>query len=141
MIGGQRTYELVFEDCRVSGDSVLGKVGQGYAPDAAAAATRRLQMGSRCIGMARRALDDDVRAGATQRETFGVKLADRQAIQWWIADTSTHIHACRLMVRDAADKTDRGEDVRHEASMIKVFATEMAYEAATTPCRRSARWA
>ena len=85
-------------------------------------------MGSRCIGIARRALDM-LCEHATQRETFGVKLADRQAIQWWIADISTRIHACRLMVRDAADKIDRGEDVRHEASMIKVFATEMAYEA------------
>lgn len=46
-----------------------------------------------------------------------------------VADITTRMHACRLMVRDAADKTDRGEDVRHEASMIKVFATEMAYDA------------
>jgi acyl-CoA dehydrogenase len=84
-------------------------------------------MGSTCIGIARRALDM-LCEHARQRETFGVKLADRQAIQWWIADISTRMHACRLMVRDAADKSDRGEDVRHEASMIKVFATEMAYE-------------
>ena len=63
-----------------------------------------------------------------QRETFGQKLSDRQAIQWWIADGATKIHAARLMVMDAAEKQDRGEDVRTVASMIKVFATEMATE-------------
>jgi len=128
MLGGGATYEIVFEDCRIPKDSVLGEVGKGYAPMQLRLRTRRLEMGSTCIGIARRALDM-LCEHAKQRETFGVKLADRQAIQWWIADISTRMHACRLMVRDAADKTDRGEDVRHEASMIKVFATEMAYEA------------
>ncbi len=128
MLGGGSTYEIVFEDCRIPADSVLGEIGKGYAPMQLRLRTRRLEMGSTCIGIARRALDM-LCEHARQRETFGVKLADRQAIQWWIADISTRMHACRLMVRDAADKTDRGEDIRHEASMIKVFATEMAYEA------------
>jgi acyl-CoA dehydrogenase len=128
MLGGGSTYEIVFEDCRIPEGSVLGEVGKGYAPMQLRLRTRRLEMGSTCIGITRRALDM-LCEHAKQRETFGVKLADRQAIQWWIADISTRMHACRLMVRDAADKTDRGEDVRHEASMIKVFATEMAYEA------------
>ena len=128
MLGGESTFEIVFEDCRIPKDSVLGEVGKGYAPMQLRLRTRRLEMGSTCIGIARRALDM-LCEHATQRETFGVKLAERQAIQWWIADISTRIHACRLMVRDAADKTDRGEDIKREASMIKVFATEMAYEA------------
>jgi alkylation response protein AidB-like acyl-CoA dehydrogenase len=128
MLGGGSTYEIVFEDCRIPEGAVLGEVGKGYAPMQLRLRTRRLEMGSTCIGITRRALDM-LCEHAKQRETFGVKLADRQAIQWWIADISTRMHACRLMVRDAADKTDRGEDVRHEASMIKVFATEMAYEA------------
>ncbi len=128
MLGGEATYEIVFEDCRIPQDSVLGEVGKGYAPMQLRLRTRRLEMGSTCIGIAMRALDM-LCEHATQRETFGVKLAERQAIQWWVADISTRIHACRLMVRDAADKTDRGEDIRKEASMIKVFATEMAYEA------------
>ncbi len=128
MLGGGSTYEIVFEDCRIPANSVLGEIGKGYAPMQLRLRTRRLEMGSTCIGIARRALDM-LCEHARQRETFGVKLADRQAIQWWIADISTRMHACRLMVRDAADKTDRGEDIRHEASMIKVFATEMAYEA------------
>jgi acyl-CoA dehydrogenase len=128
MLGGGSTYEIVFEDCRIPADSVLGEIGRGYAPMQLRLRTRRLEMGSTCIGIARRALDM-LCEHAKQRETFGVKLADRQAIQWWIADISTRMHACRLMVRDAADRTDRGEDIRQEASMIKVFATEMAYEA------------
>ncbi len=128
MLGGESTYEIVFEDCRIPRDSVLGEVGKGYAPMQLRLRTRRLEMGSTCIGIARRALDM-LCEHARQRETFGVKLADRQAIQWWIADISTRMHACRLMVRDAAERTDRGEDIRQEASMIKVFATEMAYEA------------
>ena len=128
MIGGGSTYEIVFEDSRIPADSVLGEIGKGYAPMQLRLRTRRLEMGSTCIGIARRACDM-LCEHAKQRETFGVKLAERQAIQWWVADITTRMHACRLMVLDAADKTDRGEDVRHEASMIKVFATEMAYDA------------
>jgi alkylation response protein AidB-like acyl-CoA dehydrogenase len=56
MIGGRRTYELVFEDCRVPGDQVLGEVGKGYAPMQLRLNVRRLQMGARCVGIARRAL-------------------------------------------------------------------------------------
>ncbi len=127
MLGGHRTYELVFEDCRVPARQVLGKLGQGFAPMQLRLTVRRLQMGAWCIGMARRALDM-MMDHAKQRSTFGVKLADRQAIQWWIADAALHIHACRLMVLDAAAKQDAGQDVRTEASMVKLFGTEMAQE-------------
>ena len=127
MIGGRRTYELVFEDCRVSSKQILGELGRGYAPMQLRLNVRRLQMGARCTGMARRALEM-MCTQAKNRVTFGVKLADRQAIQWWIADAATKIHICRLMVRDAAAKLGAGEDVRSEASMLKVYATEMAQE-------------
>ncbi|HSU07437.1 MAG TPA: acyl-CoA dehydrogenase family protein [Acetobacteraceae bacterium] len=125
MIGGRRTYELVFENLRVPDSQVLGTLGRGFAPMQLRLTIRRLQMGAWCIGMARRALDM-LCEHARQRVTFGAKLADRQAIQWWVADAATKIHACRLMVMDAAAKQDAGHDVRTEASMIKVFATEMA---------------
>ncbi|TWT03201.1 acyl-CoA dehydrogenase family protein [Reyranella sp. CPCC 100927] len=127
MLGGQRTYEVVFDDCRVSGEQMLGRIGQGFAPMQLRLTVRRLQMGAWCIGMSRRALDM-MCEHAKQRVTFGAKLADRQAIQWWVAEAATKIHACRLMVMDAAAKQDEGRDVRTEASMIKVFATEMATE-------------
>lgn len=127
MIGGRRTYELVFEDCRVPARNVLGKVGQGYEPMQLRLNVRRLEMGARCIGIASRALEM-MCVQAKQRSTFGVPLADRQAIQWWIADAATKIHACRLMVQAGAETLDAGGDVRNEASMIKVFGTEMATE-------------
>lgn len=127
MIGGRRTYELVFEDCRVPARNVLGKVGQGYEPMQLRLNVRRLEMGARCIGIASRALEM-MCVQAKQRSTFGVPLADRQAIQWWIADAATRIHACRLMVQAGAATLDAGGDVRNEASMIKVFGTEMATE-------------
>jgi acyl-CoA dehydrogenase len=125
MIGGRRTYEIVFEDCRVPAAQILGELGKGYAPMQLRLNVRRLQIGARCIGISRRALDM-MCEHVKQRTTFGVKLADRQAIQWWIADAATQIHACRLMVQAAAATLEAGGDVRTEASMVKVFATEMA---------------
>ncbi len=127
MIGGQRTYELVFDDCRIPASQLLGIEGKGYAPMQLRLTVRRLQMGAWSIGMSRRALDMMVEH-TKQRVTFGQRLADRQAIQWWIADAAIKIHACRLMVYDAAAKADAGKDVRTEASMIKLYGTEMATE-------------
>ena len=128
MVGTIFTYEIVFEDCRIPAGALLGTIGQGYEPMQLRLRTRRLEMGANAIGMAQRALDMLVEH-ANQRVTFGVPLADRQAIQWWVSDISTRLHACRLMVRDAAEKVDAGKSASHEISMIKVFATELAYEA------------
>ncbi|MFV0296604.1 MAG: acyl-CoA dehydrogenase family protein, partial [Hyphomicrobiaceae bacterium] len=127
MLGGHRTYELVFDDVRLPANAILGEVGQGFAPMQLRLNIRRLQIGAWAIGLSRRALEM-MTSHVKQRTTFGALLADRQAIQWWIADGATRIHACRLMVHDAAARLDRGEDVRQSASMIKVFATEMASE-------------
>ncbi|HTW71638.1 MAG TPA: acyl-CoA dehydrogenase family protein [Acetobacteraceae bacterium] len=127
MLGGQRTYELVFEDCRIPAGQLLGTEGKGFAPMQLRLTVRRVQIGAWCVGIARRALDMMVEH-AKQRVTFGARLADRQAIQWWIADAAMKIHACRLMVYDAAAKTDAGQDVRTEASMVKLYGTEMATE-------------
>jgi acyl-CoA dehydrogenase len=127
MIGGHVTYEIALEDCRVPAAKLLGKEGQGFAPMQVRLSTRRVQMACWCIGIAQRAVDM-ICEHARQRVTFGAPLADRQTIQWWVADAATQIHACRLMVYDAACKIDRGGDARSEVSMIKVFATEMAWD-------------
>ena len=127
MIGGAATYEIALEDCRVEGWKLLGTEGQGFAPMQLRLGTRRIEMASWSIGMAQRALDMIVEY-APQRVTFGQPLSDRQAIQWWIADAATRIHAARLMTYDCAWKLDQGRDVRVEISMIKAYATEMAYE-------------
>ena len=126
MIGGAFTYEVALEDCRLPASKLLGNPGQGFAPMQVRLSTRRLEMGSWCIGIAQRALDMMCEY-APQRVTFGVPLAERQAIQWWVADATTQIHACRLMAYDAAWKLDQKRDVRTEISMVKVFATEMAW--------------
>ena len=126
MIGGQATYEIALEDCRVEGWKLLGVEGQGFAPMQVRLGTRRVQMAAWSIGMAQRALEM-ICEYAPQRTTFGQRLSDRQAIQWWIADAATQIHAARLMTYDCAAKLDLGRDVRVEISMIKAFATEMAW--------------
>lgn len=128
MLGGHTTCEVLFEDCRVPEGALLGKVGEGYGPMQLRLVRRRLEIGSMAVGHAQRALDM-LCGHALQRTTFGVRLSDRQAIQWWITDIATRLHASRLMIAEAAARVDRGEDARNEISMIKVFAAEMAYEA------------
>ncbi len=127
MIGGISTYEVVLDNCRVAGAQLLGMEGKGFKPMQKRLSTRRIQMAAWCIGRAQRALD--IMTGhVSQRQTFGTLLADRQSIQWWIADAATRIHACRLMTYEAAVRVDRGEDAKTQVSMIKVFATDMAWD-------------
>lgn len=127
MIGGQFTYEVALENCRVSAANLLGTEGQGFAPMQVRLSTRRLQMASWSIGMAQRALDMMLEY-APQRVVFGEPLSNRQAIQWWIADAYTKIKAATLMTYETAWKLDKGADVRTEISAVKAYATEMAYE-------------
>jgi acyl-CoA dehydrogenase len=127
MIGGAVTYEVLLEDCRVEGWKLLGEEGQGFAPMQLRLGTRRIEMASWSIGMAQRALDM-ILEYAPSRKTFGQPLSERQAIQWWVADAATRIHAARLMTYDCAWKLDQKRDVRLEISMIKAYATEMAFE-------------
>jgi acyl-CoA dehydrogenase len=127
MIGGAFTYEVSLEDCKLPESKLLGKEGEGFAPMQVRLSTRRLEMGAWCVGIAQRALDMMCEY-APQRITFGAPLAQRQTIQWWVADAAMQIHACRLMAYAAAWKLDQGLDIRTEVSMLKVFATEMAWE-------------
>ncbi|HEX7885013.1 MAG TPA: acyl-CoA dehydrogenase family protein [Phenylobacterium sp.] len=127
MVGGQYTYEIALEDCRVEGWKLLGQEGAGFAPMQVRLGTRRVQMAAWSIGMAQRALDMVIEY-APQRKTFGMPLSERQAVQFWVAEAATKIHAARLMTYDCAWKQDSGRDVRSEISMIKWYATEMAYE-------------
>jgi acyl-CoA dehydrogenase len=127
MLGGHGTYEIALEDCRVPASRMLGEEGKGFAPMQARLSSRRVEMAAKCIGRAQRALEM-ICEYAPQRSTFGAKLSERQAIQWWVADAATKIHAARLMTYEAAARIDRGEEARTQVSMIKVFATEMAWE-------------
>ncbi len=127
MIAGLSTFEVTFNDCRISDAQLLGIEGQGFEPMQARLGSRRVQMAAWCIGRAQRALEM-MREYAPQRRTFGQPLSERQAIQWWIADAATRIHACRLMTYEAAWRIDQGRDARTQLSMIKAYATEMAWE-------------
>jgi acyl-CoA dehydrogenase len=127
MLGGQFTYEVALENCRVPAANLLGAEGQGFAPMQVRLSTRRLQMASWSIGMAQRALDMMLDY-APQRVVFGEPLANRQAIQWWIADAYTKIKAATLMTYETAWKLDQHADVRTDISSVKAYATEMAYE-------------
>jgi acyl-CoA dehydrogenase len=127
MIGGQFTYEVALENCRVPVANLLGTEGQGFAPMQIRLSTRRLQMASWSIGMAQRALDMMLEY-APQRVVFGEPLSNRQAIQWWIADAWTKIKAAKLMTYETAWKLDQKADVRTEVSAVKAYATEMAHE-------------
>ena len=127
MLGGQFTYEVALENCRVPAANLLGTEGQGFAPMQVRLSTRRLQMASWSIGMAQRALDMMLDY-APQRVVFGEPLANRQSVQWWIADAYTRIKAATLMTYETAWKLDKKADVRTEISAVKAYATEMAYE-------------
>jgi acyl-CoA dehydrogenase len=127
MLGGHSTWEIAIEDMRLPKKAVLGEVGNGYGPMQQRLSTRRVQMAAKSCGTVRRALDM-MREWVTQRKTFGALLSDRQSIQWWIADAETRLHACRLMVYNTAIKVDRGEMARSECSMIKLYATELAWD-------------
>ncbi|PCG15893.1 MULTISPECIES: acyl-CoA dehydrogenase family protein [Sphingomonas] len=127
MIGGETTYEVALDDCRVPGWKLLGQEGQGFAPMQLRLGTRRAEMAANAIGMAQRALDMMIDY-APQRTTFGKPLSERQTVQNWIADAAIRIHAARLMTYDCAWKLDQGRDIRTDISMIKSFALEMAWD-------------
>ncbi|MDR6786852.1 acyl-CoA dehydrogenase [Sphingomonas sp. BE138] len=127
MIGGETTYEVALDDCRVAAWKLLGTEGQGFAPMQLRLNTRRAEMAANAIGMAARALDMLVDY-APQRTTFGKPLSERQTIQNWVADAAIRIHAARLMAYDCAWKIDQRRDARTEVSMLKSFALEMAWE-------------
>ena len=127
MIAGASTYEIRLDDVRVSAAQLLGAEGYGFGPMQARLSSRRVQIAAWNIGRAQRALDM-MCDYAPQRTTFGQPLAQRQTVQNWIADAAIRIHACRLMVYEAAARVDRGEEARMQVSMVKVAATEMAWD-------------
>jgi alkylation response protein AidB-like acyl-CoA dehydrogenase len=124
-MGEPTPYELIFTDCRIGSEQMLGEVGFAFTPIVKRLDVRRIEMAARCVGMAERLIELMVEQ-AQNRWTFGAPLADRQMVQEWIADSVIETHATRLMVTDAARKYDSGDrDLRLEASATKVFGTEM----------------
>jgi acyl-CoA dehydrogenase len=123
---GDSPWEIVFQDVRVPTSNVIGEVGEGFALGQKWITEGRIQgHGARPLGMAQRALDMMIYYSQV-RVTFGRPLADRQAVQFMIADSAMELHAARLMVHECAWRHDQGEDVRHLSYMVKIVSTEMA---------------
>jgi acyl-CoA dehydrogenase len=126
---GSHTAELVFDDCRVPKDNVIGgeaMVGRGFATAMKTLDKGRLTIAATCLGAAQQLLDLSL-AYAKQRVQFGRPIAEFQAVQFMLADMATEIYAARQMVYHAARLRDeRGTSVIKEASMAKVFCSEMA---------------
>jgi alkylation response protein AidB-like acyl-CoA dehydrogenase len=123
------TVELIFEDCRVPKENLLGKEGDGFVIAMASLDGGRIGIASQSVGLGQACLDAAV-AYAKERVQFGKSIAQFQAIRWMIADMATEIEAARLLTFNAAAMRDRGENFSAAASMAKVFASEMANRAA-----------
>jgi len=115
--------EIEYTNVRVPDSAVLGEIGEGFAMAQIRLVPARLTHCMRWLGAAQRCLDIGV-ARAKERDAFGKKLAQQQSIQWMIADSEIELHASRLMVMQAAWKLERGDDIRHESSICKVFVAE-----------------
>jgi butyryl-CoA dehydrogenase len=119
------TVELIFEDCRVPKENLLGKEGDGFVIAMTSLDGGRIGIASQSVGLAQACLDASVHY-AKERIQFGRPIAQFQAIRWMIADIATQIEAARLLTFNAASMKDRGENFTAAASMAKVFASEMA---------------
>ncbi|CAB4850254.1 unannotated protein [freshwater metagenome] len=117
--------ELSFTDCRVPVENLLGEEGKGFDLAQKWLVHARVPYAAATLGIASAALQMAIE-WARNRETFGSRLADKQAIQWMIADSEIEIRAARGLVYQAAWKADLGQDFKFEASAAKVYATETA---------------
>jgi acyl-CoA dehydrogenase len=124
LAGDTNQAELIFEDCRVPKDHVIGEVGFGFQAAMKFLNAGRAFIGALCVGIA----DHLVRLCVEQagnRRTFGKPIGKYQAVQWMIADSAVEVHAARLMTYHLAWLVDRGEYPIKESSMVKLNNTEM----------------
>ncbi len=125
---GQRasdTAQIVFENCAVPAANLLGREGEGYRIALANLEAGRIGIASQAVGMARAAFDAAV-AYARERTSFGKPLVEHQAVNFKLADMATEIEAARQLAWHAAALRDAGQPCLKEASMAKLFASEMA---------------
>ncbi|MCW7752672.1 acyl-CoA dehydrogenase family protein [Desulfobotulus sp. H1] len=122
---GSDTTDLIFDNCRVPASTLLGKEGEGFLVAMSGLDDGRIGIGSQSLGVGMRALDLAVDY-ARQRHQFGKPIAANQGLRWMIADMATEVEAARLLVLNAAAMKDRGEKCSKEASMAKMYASEMA---------------
>ena len=119
------TTQILFEDCRIPADSVIGKEGEGYKIALSNLEAGRIGIAAQCLGMSRAALEAAVKY-AQERESFGKPIFEHQAVNFRLADMATQLEAARQLVWHAASLKDAGRPCLKEASMAKLFASEMA---------------
>jgi alkylation response protein AidB-like acyl-CoA dehydrogenase len=122
------TNEVLFQDCRIPGRALLGRLNDGFRVAVGELAGGRIGIGSLGLGIGQAAIDNAIRY-ALERKQFGQRISDFQAIQWKIADCSTELEAARLLLMSAAFRKEQGKTYSKEASMAKLFATEAANRA------------
>jgi alkylation response protein AidB-like acyl-CoA dehydrogenase len=122
---GSPTHAVTYEDVRVPLDNLIGEVGHGLQQTLSTLDGGRISIGALSIGLAQAAYEHAL-AYAKERRAFGRQIADFQAIQWMLADAATEIEAARALLYKAAWLKQEGRPHIKEASMAKMFATEMA---------------
>ncbi len=124
-----RPWEIAFDNVKVSVNDRIGEEGDGFRHAQHWLNVGRIRHGARSLGVIERCLELGA-SYAKQRVTFGKPLAERQAVQWMLADMFMQHHQLRLMVYDAAWKYDQGRDIRAEAYMAKIFGDTQSFYAA-----------
>ena len=119
------TATIIFENCRVPASALLGTPGDGYRIALANLEAGRIGIAAQAVGMARAALDAALKY-AKERETFGKPIIEHQAVNFRLADMATQVEAARQLVLHAASLRDAGRPCLVEASMAKMFASEIA---------------
>ena len=123
------TSEVLFQDCRVPAEALLGEEGQGFINTLQVLDAGRIGIAALSVGLAQGAYEA-AKKYAKERRQFGQPIAAFQAIQWKLADNATRIEAARLLTYRAAYLKDRGIRMTKESSMAKLFASEIAVKAA-----------
>jgi alkylation response protein AidB-like acyl-CoA dehydrogenase len=118
------TCDLILEDCRVPADQLLGNEGDGFLIAMTGLDCGRIGIAAQSVGVAQAALDAAVKY-VQEREQFGQRISKFQGIRWKVADMATEIEASRLLMLSAAQMKDNGENYSLQASMAKLFASEM----------------
>jgi acyl-CoA dehydrogenase len=122
---GAHTCDVILDDCRVSGDGLLGaREGVGFKTAMKVLDRGRIHISAVCVAVAERLIEDSLRYAA-QREQFGQPIAEFQLVQAMLADSRAEAYAARCMVEETARRRDAGENVTIDASCCKMFASEM----------------
>ncbi|RNF40220.1 acyl-CoA dehydrogenase family protein [Planococcus salinus] len=121
---GSYTAQLIFEDCEVPEENVIGEVGMGYMSALKILGEGRVGLAARAVGSCDKLIELSA-SYAKERQQFGKPIADNQAIQWMLADMATETEAARMLTLKAAYMIDDGKKVIKEASMAKLYASDV----------------